>query len=501
MRKSIGIFLSLILSVSMLFGAGCVRVENPLTDDEEREEVMKIIEGVDLDAGSDYEGSLSVYYEDSPSEVKIMDAFLSAFQEAYPNIEITKMPTVTSNYQRLIEMRHSTAYNSQRFDTMPDIIWTTNEILADWVDKRMLMPVNYFDERDSGFSAQDTFVSSMLEDSMLGESTYMYPRDYNQFVMYYNRKLLNLAGIPESRIPSDRALTHDEFDQLLRDIRAAFEKMGDDEINPENNRAYNGVRALDAVWAWGSLCWPTLKSFGGSVVNENGEVDFNNEENIAAATYLRELIKDKLTFGTGSSMHAQFTNQMTVLCIETRSVLTNLIDRSNSNLLAVKPEDLGVAPMPSVGNDDNYAIGSGCSGYAMYRYAQHPTEAWLFLKFMASEAGQNAFCDSGNGIPSNKNLLTKADAVWRNPSAAEVQGLVNFNQDAFIYQWDESACTLQDFKKNISKLQARQSVSTRMTKVLEACLNTSDSNYEDAIKEEFSEGEKAINRIIQSATK
>ena len=27
------------------------------------------------------------------------------------------------------------------------------------------------------------------------------------------------------------------------------------------------------------------------------------------------------------------------------------------------------------------------------------------------------------------------------------------------------------------------------------------SNYEDAIKEEFSEGEKAINRIIQSATK
>ena len=40
-----------------------------------------------------------------------------------------------------------------------------------------------------------------------------------------------------------------------------------------------------------------------------------------------------------------------------------------------------------------------------------------------------------------------------------------------------------------------------MTKVLEACLNTSDSNYEDAIKEEFSEGEKAINRIIQSATK
>lgn len=171
--------------------------------------------------------------------------------------------------------------------------------------------------------------------------------------------------------------------------------------NPENNRDYAQVRSLDAIWAWGSLCWPTLKSFGGSVIAEDGSVKFNTEENIAAATYLRELVKDELTFGSGSTKHANFINQLTALCFETRAVLTDLIDRTVDGVPGILPEDLGVAPMPNLGKEENYAIGAGCSGYSMYRYAENPTEAWAFLKFMASEKGQNAFCSTGNGIPAN----------------------------------------------------------------------------------------------------
>lgn len=178
---------------------------------------------------------------------------------------------------------------------------------------------------------------------------------------------MKLAGVSEDRIPADRALTHDEFDKLLRDIRAGFEGM--EGKNPENNRDYAQVRSLDAIWAWGSLCWPTLKSFGGSVIAEDGSVKFNTEENIAAATYLRELVKDELTFGSGSTKHANFINQLTALCFETRAVLTDLIDRTVDGVPGILPEDLGVAPMPNLGKEENYAIGAGCSGYSMYRYA------------------------------------------------------------------------------------------------------------------------------------
>lgn len=495
MKKFIGLILSAVMCLTMLFAAGCGLIEKETTDDEEKAEIMKLLEDVDLNIDSSYQGTLKILYQNIPSETKVIDALLDAFSEEYPNIKIVRQPTVESNYLSLLPTQHNTAYRTKDFSAMPDVLWTTNEVFAGWIEKDMLMPVNYFDEKDENFSAQDTFVETMLQDSTLGTKLYMFPRDYDQIVMYYNRKLLKLAGVSEDRIPADRALTHDEFDKLLRDIRAGFEGM--EGKNPENNRDYSQVRSLDAIWAWGSLCWPTLKSFGGSVIAEDGSVQFNTEENIAAATYLRELVKDELTFGSGSTKHANFINQLTALCFETRAVLTDLIDRTVDGVPGILPEDLGVAPMPNLGNEDNYAIGAGCSGYSMYRYAENPTEAWAFLKFMASEKGQNAFCSTGNGIPSNKNMLFAENAVWRNLTGEEFKDLKNFNHDAFVYKWDTAACTLQDFKLRIDVIAAREPVAKKMTEVMENCLRSKDATYKEDIKNAFKRGEANIYNTIE----
>jgi ABC-type glycerol-3-phosphate transport system substrate-binding protein len=311
--------------------------------------------------------------------------------------------------------------------------------------------------------------------------------------MYYNRNLLKLAGISEDRIHSDRALTADEFNALLKDIRDAFKGMSG--TNPLNKRSYSQVRSLDALFAWGSLCWPTLKSFGGSVVDTDGTVKFNTEENIAAATYVRELIANEYIFN-GGTQYAQFTNQLTALCFTTRAVLTELI-KSTDSVPGVAAEDLGVAPMPMLGNAENYSIGAGCSGYGMYKYAENQTAAWLFLKFLASENGQNAFCSTGNGVPSNKNMLYDENATWRNISGGDFDKLTNFNHDAFIYAWDTAACTLQDFKLNIDVVKARETVSTDMTNVMSSCLSTSPNTYKADIRKKFEEGEKTIYQHIE----
>lgn len=494
-KRLTGLLLVAVMLLGVGAATGCGLIESELTDDEEKAAVMEIIDECDLDAGSDYEGTLKVFYENIPSETLIMDALLEAFSEAYPNITIERQPTVESNYLSLLSTQHSTAYRTKDFSDMPDVIWTTNEVLAGLTEKDMLMPINYFDDEDDTFSAEDTFVDAMLLDSMLGDNTYMFPRDYDQIVMYYNRELLELAGIDESRIPSDRALTSEEFYTLLTDIRTAFSEM--EGTNSENNREYSQVRPLDAVWTWGSLCWPTLKSFGGSVMDEDGSVKFNTEENIAAATYLRELIRDELTFGTGYTNHANFVNQLTVLCFESRAVLTDLIDRTVDGVPGILPENLGVAPMPSIGNDDDYAIGSGCSGYAMYRYAENPTAAWLFLKFMAGEDGQNAFCSTGNGVPSNKNMLFDEDATWRNLTGEEFEDLTDFNHDAFVYEWDTAACTLQDFKLLIDVVAAREPVAEKMAEVMLTCLKTKESTYADDIASAFAKGEQTIYSTIE----
>lgn len=501
--KRIGtILLSLLLCLAFCL-TGCGLIEKEMTDEEERKAMEELLETVDLNAGTDYEGTLKIMYQDIPSERKIMDAFLDAFSAKYPKITIERQKVVESNYISLLQSKHSAAYYNKDFSQMPDVLWTTNEVMGGMMDRDMLMPINYFDEKDENFSVDDTLVASMVADSKLGNNLYLMPRDYDQIVMYYNRDLLAKAGVKESEIPSDRPMTHDEFDALMRKLRNYYKSLpspdpsdpNDPNRNPENERAYNQVRALDAVLPWGSLCWPILKSYGGTVIAEDGSVNFNSEANVEAVTYMREMIKDELVF-SGTTKHSQFVNQMSVLCFETRAVLTDLIERGVAGTPGIAPENLGVAPMPNLGKDGNYAVGAGCSGYSMYRYATNPTAAWLFLKFIVSEEGQNAFSKTGNGVPVNESMLHSEDAVWRN-LPDEFSKLTNFNHDAFVYAYDTAACTLQDFKLLIDVVKAREPVSKEMTNCISLCLNTRVDGYEQAIKDNIKNSATSMHGIIE----
>ena len=192
----------------------------------------------------------------------------------------------------------------------------------------------------------------------------------------------------------------------------------------------------------------------------------------------------------GASLYVGFNRQVTrqeYLDAVAAGTLPSLL-----NKVEVKAGDAYFIPAGTV-----HAIGAGCSGYAMYRYAENPTEAWLFLKFMASEEGQNAFCSTGNGVPSNKNLLFDEDAAWRNLTAPELSGLTNFNHDAFVYAWDTAACTLQDFKLLIDVVAAREPVAQEVSEVMTICLSSSNSTYQTDIVNAFARGEASIYSTIE----
>ena len=116
---------------------------------------------------------------------------------------------------------------------------------------------------------------------------------------------------------------------------------------------------------------------------------------------------------------------------------------------------------------------------------------------MASEAGQNAFCTTGNGVPSNESLLFDENAAWRNLAGAELSLLTNFNHDAFVYAWDTAACTLQDFKLLVDVVAAREPVAQEVSEVMTVCLSSSNSTYQTDIVNAFARGEASIYSTIE----
>ena len=67
MKKIIGLILSAVMCLTMLFAAGCGLIEKETTDDEEKAEIMKLLEDVDLNIDSSYQGTLKILYQNIPS--------------------------------------------------------------------------------------------------------------------------------------------------------------------------------------------------------------------------------------------------------------------------------------------------------------------------------------------------------------------------------------------------------------------------------------------------
>ena len=416
--KIISIVLAAMLALGLMAGCNFVREET------EWDRVMaEMIEEIDFDADSSYTGELVVARNAESGEVKNLTAFIESFNKKYPNIKVTQREIPSSVYGETLKKENSAADNSGDYSDMFDVFWTAENDMPVYAVLEMLVPLEYLDEADENFST-DGLVENMVKDSSSEGHLFVMPRDYNQIVMYYNADILAEAGVEEP--PTDRALTAEEFRAMLVRIREHFPLE-------------SGVWPLDAYWNWESLFWAYLKSFGGELLvsDSSGALSSNlaSEESYAAYKYLKELNTDTLTGAAGQTAPGQFSAGNAAFGFHSRAVLTGMLD-------ADMVDNVGVAPLPQFG--DTYTIGAGCSGYGMYRYAPHKTEAWLFLKHIVSEEGQEAFGRTGNGIPVLQSQLEDPNAGWR--SFTHENLLADFDSEVYVFAKDTAATSTRDYK-------------------------------------------------------
>lgn len=436
----------LLLAVTALGGCNFLREEKPI-----EEEMDAILKQVDFNAGTDYKGKLKIAVMKDDASLTSINAFINDFKAVYTgiNVELVQYESYTSDLSNM----HSTAFATNDFSSMPDVFWLANEDIPAMYAKDMVMPLNYFVDADNNFTT-DNLVQSMVQDSYYAGNMYMMPRDYNQFVMFYNTRIFEQAKAenPEIKSPAEfvdengdiRAMNHDEFDRLARQMAEWFRTT--DAKNIRGNAYGSSARAVEARLGWGSLNYALAKTFGATFVDETG-VTFNNDASVEFMAYMRDLIYNDVMTLDSATGFTYFITERSAMCFESRACMSDVI-KSSTAAQGVY-EYLGAAPMPNLGHDDKYAVGAGCSGYAMYRYSDDLTPAWLFLKHIVSETAQNAFSAIGNGIPVLSSLLTDPTASWRaikTENSAKFGKLpADFSHDSFVYGM-EYATTI-DFKK------------------------------------------------------
>lgn len=445
MLKKLGILgLSAFLLVSMA-GCGMVKYdpttggngEIDLGDDEQA--------GETLNPEQDMTGTLKIGIPNVVSHTNAINAFIDSFKVKYPNIEVTVEKFDMNNYKTRISQTASAATALDDPSRMFDVFWLAQDYVNEWYDLGLLANLEPFFEKDDTIS-KDDLADQIISCSSVDGKMYMMPRDYNQVVMYYNRDMFDAADV---NYPTS-AMSAEAFQKMLVQLRDGL--LETDEVNDYGVPYADGVaNIIDCNIKWDSLAWPLLKSFGGQVVDETGEVVFNSDENLKALQYWTSLTNDskggtrlaiKIEQG-GSNPGNQFRMQQAAIYFQSRAVISDIVqDVTLAGQQYHGIKNLGVCALPNFGG--TYTVGGGASGYAMYGKAAHVSEAWQFLKHVVSVEGQNAYSDTGDCVPVRKDLLQDKDAVWRHPKALADVLPKNFKHDAFVEHMDAYAST-RDF--------------------------------------------------------
>lgn len=355
----------------------------------------------------DTSASIRIGIRPTNAEEEIVNGLIEAFNKEYPNINVTVGRVAGDAYD-------TTLSSYIPAGTMPDLFWVNPNNLAMYYNNGVAFTLdNYI--KESGLNTSDYVAAAMEECQSPSDHYFMMPRDYVQIVMYYNEAMMEelIASSDTITEAPDENWTWDDFLNICRAFR-------------EEGIVEGGNPVLDVELDWEAVYYPFIRSFGGDIVDSQGNVvideglDTDPESN-GTYRYLGELLRMKqeniilaqeTSVGAGTSFYGGFSP----FYIHSRSSLTDACDAFTA--LGI-PDKLGVLPMPAVG--ETPSVSAGCTGYAIYRDSENKDAAWAFLHFMMTQQGQEALSRTGNVVPVLVSEREKEDPVWKNyPEGIEI---------------------------------------------------------------------------------
>ena len=366
--------------------------------------------------------TISIAVVSDKAEYDTILNFINKYK-AIPGNEGKKFkPIKMTNYNDYIN-------NSFMYDELADIVqvydfsceYFTNADL-DGIGTSLLQPISEYMQRD-GIKESD-FYESIIEMTKCktgSNEMYWVPRDYNKVVCAYNKDIFDIA---EVEYPSAN-WTWADFVHICNELETKASII---------KQQYSGSATffpVDMNLDFTAVYYPILKSYGVDLIDKETKTCFGNipeKLNTAKEAWakLLDMADDKLAAPPGGSQ-IPFTNKQAAMMFMVRPNLPTYVSSLGEKAI----DFVSLPTYDDLLPGQKSLIGMGCSGYGMTTACPNSKKeaVWDFLKFIISEDGQNAFSESGAGIPCLKKLATDPNAVFKQYMVSEDN---HPNHDAFI---------------------------------------------------------------------
>lgn len=206
----------------------------------------------------------------SGGEGDYMATMVTQFNAEHPNIKIVEMRVKWEEY-------YPKLMTAMVAKSAPDVAIMHTATLTDFASKNVLNPVDV-----EKLSNVDDFVPGIFAGGKYNGVQYAIPIDTHPLVLYYNKKVLEAAGLVDDQ---GNPLIPKNGDELLKYARQVKEKTGKWGLSMEV------LGYMPFRW-WYSL----LNQQGGSLLDKDGKaVAFNDEKGLTALEYIKQFTDEKLT--------------------------------------------------------------------------------------------------------------------------------------------------------------------------------------------------------------
>ena len=346
--------LALILGAVMTAGifAGCSKNNNTQATDASKDQDVVVTLGC---------------WASSDSETKLLDDQIQAFQNTNPHITIKKQ-VITGDYLQGIQTKIASK-------TAPDIYYLDVSLATKFMDEGLIDPIDkYLDKTD-----MNDFFPNLLAGYQKDGKTYGIPKDYNPLVLFYNKNMLDKAGV---KPPT----TWDE----LKNVAAKTTNNGVIGLTLENDPQRFGAFILQ----------------NGGKINDGNSPAFNTPETAQALDFYYSFARNK----TGATFKDMGVDWAGPALAQKKSAMIMaggwVIPFMAQNAPDVK---YGMVPLPKGKQYGNLLF---TVAYVLNKDSKHKDQAMEVSKYLTGKDGLKLVADSGLAIPSRQSMANEYAAKF-----------------------------------------------------------------------------------------
>ena len=333
------------------------------------------------------------------SDQKAADAFIAAFTEKYPKASVTKDYNPGNIPARIASGEIGDVFG-----------FSEVECYNYAITQKSLMSLNQYID-PLGIDTSSVYSGVLALGQVEGE-LYMVPKDYNHVVFIYNKTALKEAGLAD---PQD-GWTWDEFKDYATKLTLT---------DPNDASVYTQVGG-NLNYLWDPVYVPFFEGWGGKWVDtENKVISLTTDE-------VRKGIDELLNLAKTGAIKPELGNTEGFPTDAEKYVFRSMVYPNITSMGSAYDTlnlDWDFVSFPAF---PTHKVGTGCSGFGVYKYTSNPNTAAALALFFFTAEGQRAYNgNEGGSVPLVKELSD--EGFWRyndlTNTGADWSGK---NYDAFV---------------------------------------------------------------------